>query len=196
MNPPRFTAEAALYRTREAYRAAPAAGCDGGASVSPATAGDRIVGLEAVRDYINGMDFGLLKQKLTLPPSWGGQSWTPERARVAEAKYKKWLFLQRKYEDVALSPGPPGRDLDIFWHYHVLDTEAYIGDTAQIFGRYLHHPPDFGPMGNDIPQYTRRLFRAEYGEDLIPSESGAPALPVAAPATERRRQLARASGEP
>jgi hypothetical protein len=32
------------------------------------------------------MDFTLLKQKLTLPPSWGGQSWPPERAGAAETK--------------------------------------------------------------------------------------------------------------
>jgi hypothetical protein len=196
MNLPRLTAEAAVYRTCEAYRTEPSGACDTAASIAPAAAAERIAGLEAASDYINRMDLTLLKQKLTLPPSWGGQSWPPERAAAAETKYKKWLFLQRKYEDVALSPGPPGRDLDIFWHYHVLDTEAYIRDTAQIFGRYLHHPPDFGAMGNDIPQCTRRLFRAEYGEELVPDESGAPTLPVAAPATQRRPQLAPALGEP
>ena len=195
MTLPRLTAEVAVYRTCEAYRTDPCAEWDSGASVAPAAAAERIAGLEAASDYISRMDLTLLKQKLTLPPSWGGQSWPPERAAAAETKYKKWLFLQRKYEDVALSPGPPGRDLDIFWHYHVPDTEAYIRDTAQIFGRYLHHPPDFGPTGNDIPQHTRRLFRAEYGEDLIPGENAAPSLPVAAPTTQRRQQLARASGE-
>ena len=172
MNLPRLTAEAAVYPTGVAYRTDPATACDSGASVTPATAAGRMVGPDAVRDYINRMDFTALKQKLTLPPLWGGHSWTPERADAVEAKYKKWLFLQRKYENIALSPGPPGRDLDIVWHYHILDTEAYIRDTAQIFGRYLHHPPDFGPPGNDVPQYTRRLFRTEYGEELVPDESG------------------------
>jgi hypothetical protein len=180
MSLPRLTAEATVYRTGELYRTEPVPERYTGVSVALATAAGRIVGLEAARDYIDRMDLTLLKQKLTLPPSWGGQSWTPERADAATAKYKKWLFLQRKYEDVPLSPGPPGYDLDIVWHYHVLDTEAYIRDTAQIFGRYLHHPPDFGSMGNDIPQYTRRLFRAEYGEELVPDESVAPPLPVEA----------------
>jgi hypothetical protein len=179
MNLPRLTAEASVYRTGEAYRTAPAAERGTGACIAPATAADCVIGLEAVRDYINNMDFTTLKQKLTLPPSWGGQSWTPERAAVAEAKYKKWLFLQRKYENVTLSPGPPGREVDIVWHYHILDTEVYIRNTAQIFGRYLHHPPDFGSMGHAIPQYTRQLFRAEYGEDLVPGESGEASSPVA-----------------
>jgi len=181
MNLPRLTAEVAVYRTCEAYRTDPCAEWDSGASVAPAAAAERIAGLEAASDYISRMDFTLLKQKLTLPPSWGCQSSTPDRAGAAETKYKKWLFLQRKYEDVPLSPGPPGYDLDIVWHYHVLDTEAYIRDTAQIFGQYLHHPPDFGSMGNDIPQYTRRLFRDEYGEELVPDESVAPPLPTEAP---------------
>jgi hypothetical protein len=66
-----------------------------------------------------------------LPPSWGGRSWTPERGDAAEAKYKKWLLLQCKHEDVALSPGPPGGELDIFWHFHILDTEAYVRDSAR-----------------------------------------------------------------
>jgi len=181
MNPPRLTAEAAVYRTSEQYRADLSAACETAAAIAPAAAAQRIAGLEAVSDYINRMDLAWLKQKLTLPPSWGGRSWTPERAGAAVAKYKKWLFLQRKYEDVPLSPGPPGYDLDIVWHYHVLDTEAYIRDTAHIFGQYLHHPPDFGSMGNDMPQYTRRLFRDEYGEELVPDESVAPPLPTEAP---------------
>jgi len=73
---------------------------------------------------------------------------------------------QNAFEDIALSPGPSGREFDIVWHYHIFDTEAYIRDTAQIFGRYLHHPPDFGSMGN-AAQYTRQLFRTEYGEELV-----------------------------
>jgi hypothetical protein len=133
---------------------------DTAASVTPATAADRIDGLDAVRDYITRLDFMTRKQKLALPPSWALHPRTPERADAAEAKYKKWLLLQRKHEDVALSPGPPG-ELDIVWHFHILDTEAIFA----IFGRYLHRPPDFGSMGNAVPRYRRRLFRGEYGEE-------------------------------
>ena len=100
----RLTAEAAVYPTAEVYRTDPAIGRGIGASVTPATVADRI---DAVRDYINRLDFMTRKQKLTLPPSWARHPRTPERAHAAEAKYKKWLLLQRKHEDVALSPARP-----------------------------------------------------------------------------------------
>ena len=86
MNPPRLTAEAAVYRTSVRYRTDLSGACDTRVAVAPAAAAQRIAGLEAVSDYINRMDLAWLKQKLTLPPSWGGRSWTPERAdRVWEA---------------------------------------------------------------------------------------------------------------
>jgi hypothetical protein len=152
----------------------------GDAGSPTTTAADRIVSLDKARDYIERMDLNTLKQKLTLSPSRGGHSWTPEQADAAEAKYKKWLFLQRKYEDLVLSPGPPGREIDIVWHFHILDTRTYLRDTARIFGRYLHHPPDFGPMGNAASEHTRRLFRAEYGEDLVTHEKGSASPPTTA----------------
>jgi hypothetical protein len=142
--------------------------------VAPATAAARIEGLEAVREYINGIDLTTLKTKLTLPPSRGGRSWTPERADAAEVKYKKWLFLQRKHEDVLLAPGS---EVDAVWHFHILDTRAYIRDTAQIFGHYLHHYPYVGITDGlarvaAVSEHTRRLFRAEYGEELMTQNVG------------------------
>jgi hypothetical protein len=167
MNLPRLTAEAAVYRTGRPYWPV-GARRDKNTSVAPAMSAVRIDGLEPVRDYINGIDLTTLKTKLTLPPSHGGHSWTAERAAAAEAKYKKWLFLQHKHEDVLLAPGSK---VDAVWHFHILDTEAYIRDTAQIFGHYLHHYPYVGITQGlarvaAVLEHTRRLFRAEYGEDL------------------------------
>jgi hypothetical protein len=182
MNLLRLTAEASVYQTHTAYRTVPATTCDSDASVAPASGANRIAGLEEARDYINRMDFATLKQKLILPPSWGGHSWTPERADAAEAKYKKWLFLQRKHEDVLLAPGD---EVDAVWHFHILDTEAYIRDTARIFGRYLHHYPYIGITEGvakvvAVLEHTRRLFRAEYGEDLATRHTGDAASPTTA----------------
>jgi len=167
MNLPRPTAEAAVYPTGRAYLAVGATR-DNNTSVVQATSAARIDGLEAVREYMNGIDLTTLKAKLTLPPSRGGHSWTPERADAAEAQYKKWLFLQRKHEDVLLAPGS---EVDAVWHFHILDTRTYIRDTAQIFGRYLRHYPYAGITEGlarvaAVLEHTRRLFRAEYGEDL------------------------------
>jgi hypothetical protein len=167
MSLPRLSAEASAYQTRNAYRTF-GARRDGNPSVTPATAADRIDGLEAVRDYINRIDLTTLKQQLTLPPARGGHSWTAERADTAEVKYKKWLFLQRKYEDLLQSPGS---EVDIVWHFHILDSRAYIRDTARIFGHYLQHYPYFGmtegiAKAREVFKTTRRLYRAEYGEEL------------------------------
>ena len=167
MSLPRLSAETSAYQTRNAYWTL-GVRRDGNAVVTPATAADRTDGLEAVRDYINRIDLTTLKHQLTLPPARGGHSWTAERANAAEAKYKKWLFLQRKYKDVLQSPG---KEVDTVWHFHILDSRAYIRDTARIFGHYLQHYPYFGiteGMTKAIAVFetTRRLFRAEYGEEL------------------------------
>jgi hypothetical protein len=173
MNLPCLSAEAAVYRTRRAYWAVGATR-NNNTSLAPATSAARIDGLEAVREYINSIDLTALKAKLTLPPSRGGHSWTPERADAAEAQYKKWLFLQRKHEDVLLAPGS---EIDAIWHFHILETRAYIRDTAQIFGHYLHHYPYVGitdglaKVGAVFDQ-TRQLFRAEYAEELMTQNAG------------------------
>ena len=173
MNLPRLTAETAVYRTGRAYWAV-GASRDNNTIVAPATSAARIEGLEAVREYINRIDLTTLKTKLTLPASRGGYSWTPERADTAEVKYKKWLFLQRKHEDVLLAPGS---EVDAVWHFHILDTRAYIRDTAGIFGHYLHHYPYVGITDGlarvaAVLEHTRRLFRAEYGEELMTQNAG------------------------
>ena len=167
MTLPRLTAEASAYQTRNAYRTL-GARSDGNPSITLATAANRIDGIEEVRNYINRIDLTTLKTNLTLPPARGGHSWTAERADAAEMKYKKWLFIQRKYEDVLQSPGP---EVDTVWHFHILDSRAYIRDTARIFGHYLQHYPYFGmtegmTTAKTVFETTRRLFRAEYGEEL------------------------------
>ena len=81
MNPPCFTAEAVVYRTREAYRTAPVAGC--GTGPRP---------LRTHRRPRHSMgphqSYGLhdADAKADLSSSRGGQSWTPELADAAEAK--------------------------------------------------------------------------------------------------------------
>jgi len=100
----------------------------------------------------------------------GGRGWSVETADKAEAKYKKWLFLKLKYENVLI---PPPKDIDTFWHGHILDTQAYMRDTAAIFGQYVHHYPYFGMRGKadhqkllDAFENTKRIYREEYGEDV------------------------------
>jgi hypothetical protein len=141
---------------------------DGGVPLQAAV--QRITDIEVAKDYIGHIDFTMLKGKLTMSPEEGGQGWSIEMADKVEAKYKKWLFLKLKFENVLI---PPPKDVDIFWHGHIVETQAYMRDTAAIFGKYLHHYPYFGLRGNadhqkllDAFENTKRLYREEYDEDI------------------------------
>jgi hypothetical protein len=131
----------------------------------------KIQDLGAVRQYIEQIDFTMLKSKLTAPVSEEGFGWTVDQADRAEERYKKWLFLRRKYDGEIL---PPTHEIDAFWHAHILDTMAYHRDTAAILGRYLHHYPYFGMRGDDDSRAlvnafnnTKQRFSEEYGEEIV-----------------------------
>lgn len=68
--------------------------------------------------------------------------WTAKRTKDAEHWYKNFLwmcYLNRQRPVAAL-----GRDADLVWHDHILDTKRYQADCKAIFGGYLNHQPVFG----------------------------------------------------
>jgi len=76
-------------------------------------------------------------------------------------------MLLAKYPQMQISPT---RDIDAFWHAHILDTRKYIDDCERVFGFYLHHFPYFGMRGADdaaalakAGERTRELHEAEFG---------------------------------
>jgi hypothetical protein len=130
----------------------------------------QITDLEVAREYINYIDCSMIKEKLMQGKEEGGPGWNAETANKAEVKYKMWLFLKLKYQDEIL---PPSREIDLFWHAHILDSHAYFRDTQALFGKYLHHYPYFGMRGKADEarlatafEETKRLFHAEYGSSL------------------------------
>merc|ERR1712151_930213 len=75
--------------------------------------------------------------------------------------------------------------VDIVWHEHIIDTKQYMIDCDRLFGRYLHHYPDFGQVGAFL--YEEDMLKAymeEFGE--LPREDIWP-LDQAANATTFRR---------
>jgi len=72
------------------------------------------------------------------------------------------------------SPRPvvPSKIVDTFWHYHILDTQAYAEDCDRVFGSFLHHYPYFGMRG----EADARALTDAYDETLVLYESryGAP----------------------
>lgn len=67
------------------------------------------------------------------------ERWSAKRAKDAEHWYRNFLwmcYLNRKRPVAAL-----GRDADLVWHNHILNTERYRNDCTKIFGGYLNHRP-------------------------------------------------------
>ena len=88
------------------------------------------------------LDFTALKRKLETTEGWSAES-------VAEAEqlYRRYLSLAVVYPDQALGPS---REIDDFWHAHILDTRAYMADCEMLFGKYMHHFPYGGESGSAL----------------------------------------------
>ena len=95
-------------------------------------------------DGIEQLDFTMIKLKLQ--DSEEGPGWSPERCEEAQVSYMRFLALKRAYPDLDLVPN---RDVDVFWHQHILDTAQYATDCDQVFGYFMHHYPYFGMNGAD-----------------------------------------------
>lgn len=128
----------------------------------------RIETLEAVRHYIDELDFTSLKKRLRAGEEYLGRNWSVGRADHAEMLYKRWFYLRRKHEGEVL---PPHVDIDEFWHGHILETQRYFHDCDRIFGYYFHHSAGFGARGEadrqnlvTAWQQTQQLYRAENSE--------------------------------
>jgi len=114
---------------------------------------------------IQGLDLGPIKFKLM--DRQEGEGWTREFVERMELEYRRFLTLLAKYP---LEPIAPGKDVDRFWHAHILDTQKYSDDCERVFGCYLHHFPYFGMRGAhdaaalaEAGERTRELYAAEFG---------------------------------
>ncbi len=69
----------------------------------------------------------------------------------------------------------PTKDVDEFWHQHIMDTRAYAQDCEEALGHFLHHFPYMGMRGEEDARQletafrrTERLHREAFGEELMP----------------------------
>ena len=99
MNPPRFTAEAAVYRPREAYRTIPVARHDTAASITPATAADRIDGHRPGKGLHHPPGVRNAEAKADVASIVAGHSWTPERADAGRGEVQKMASSATQHED-------------------------------------------------------------------------------------------------
>lgn len=118
--------------------------------------------LEAVAELVGSIDLTMVKQKLMDADE--GQGWSSHYATHVEQRYRRYLCM------IALKPEVqhvPGRDIDLFWHQHILDTRAYAQDCDRVFGEFIHHFPYLGMRGDDDAKNLLSAFdktKAYYAE--------------------------------
>jgi hypothetical protein len=123
--------------------------------------------VEQVIAAIRALDLESVKVRAMDPQL--GEGWTREHAEGIERGYRTYLTMLAKYpdhaEDILLS-----KDVDEFWHTHILQTIKYTEDCEAVFGKYLHHAPHIGEVTSAdkekrvaLAEKTRRLYQREFG---------------------------------
>ena len=128
--------------------------------------------VEKVVQAIQALDLDPIKVKLM--DAEEGQGWSREYTDRMELAYKRFLTLLVKYPHETIAPT---KDVDKFWHGHILDTMKYAEDCEQTFGYFLHHFPYFGMRGEDDSADLRAA--AERMNALYDQEFNAPATDAA-----------------
>ena len=120
--------------------------------------------LSEAKAYIDHLDLSLIVKKLAMRSDWSLGD-----AEICSTLYKNYLYLIKKYDGHL----PPSKEIDEFWHQHILDTQKYHEDCEHIFGRYLHHYPYYGidekTNQDDLNKAfdrTQECYFAEFGEYL------------------------------
>ena len=124
--------------------------------------------VEEVIAAIQALDLESVKLRVMDPEL--GEGWSREYADSIEAAYKNYLTMLAKYqddaEDIMLS-----KDVDEFWHTHILQTMKYADDCEKVFGNFLHHTPHIGERTEAdlakraaLADKTRRLYELEFGD--------------------------------
>ena len=122
--------------------------------------------------------------KLKLMDAEEGQGWSREYTDRMELAYKRFLILLVRFPDQVIAPT---KDVDKFWHGHILDTMKYAEDCEEVFGYFLHHFPYFGMRGADDAANLRAasenmhaIYEREFGESLPSGRAFCAATPAAA----------------
>jgi hypothetical protein len=100
-----------------------------------------------------------------------GLGWNRKQVSRAIERYKMFLHLISLYPNRAIIPT---REIDIVWHYHILDTHKYAYDCEFLFGCFLHHSPNFDYESDTVKlawskafTETIALFAEHFGISLI-----------------------------
>jgi hypothetical protein len=125
--------------------------------------------IETLFAPIAALDLEPIKVKLMHEQS--GEGWSLAYADAVEFEYRRFLYLMKKFPN---EQAAPLFDVDVFWHYHILDTIKYAADCEAVFGYFLHHFPYVGLRGQEdlvahhrVGERMRELYEQTYGEGYI-----------------------------
>lgn len=124
-----------------------------------------VISLEHARAYLAQLDLSYIV-KAMCSPSYALPQWVEAEARHCERLYKNFLLLSKMH---AGEPLVPTRQIDEFWHNHILYTQQYTEDCLQIFGHYFHHAPASEGEGPSLVQQfikTKQYYLEAFGEEL------------------------------
>lgn len=131
---------------------------------------------------IEALDLEPIKFKISSPED--GYGWSRAHVERIALAYRRFLTLLARHPQSRLAPT---RDIDRFWHAHILDTRKYALDCDAIFGGFLHHYPYLGMLGDEdrlaeAANALAELYEREFGEPL-PCNAGAGGIAGADAAT-------------
>ncbi|MYN01610.1 glycine-rich domain-containing protein-like [Pseudoduganella sp. DS3] len=116
-------------------------------------------------------DLDLEPIKVKLMHEESGEGWSLEKVNAVEFEYRRFLYLMKTFPNEQTAPL---MDVDIFWHYHILDTMKYFIDCENVFGYYLHHFPYIGLRGEDdeaaherVGNRMKELYEETFGEAYL-----------------------------
>jgi hypothetical protein len=119
---------------------------------------------------IDRLDLEPIKFKIACKED--GYGWSNEHIERMEVAYRRFLKLLAQHPEKQLAPT---RDIDAFWHAHILDTRKYAADCERIFGGFLHHYPYLGLRGDmDKLQGAAGTMQSLYAEafgDEVPDNA-------------------------
>jgi hypothetical protein len=128
--------------------------------------------VEDATALIASIDLSMVKLKLMDEDE--GEGWDQEHVNFVETRYRRFLCMMKLCPD---GPSVPTRDIDKFWHQHILDTRAYARDCERVFGHFIHHFPYFGMRGDEDAQnlsdsfeLTKAIHASLFGEPYCPDD--------------------------
>ena len=123
---------------------------------------NEVVALQTM-SFLNA-DLEKVKKKIMQESKKGVIDWSLKKCNDVEILYKKWMICAEEHREM---PFVPNKDIDIFWHFHILHTKQYMEDCERYFGRYIHHNPHL--VDTDEMKENRRkskeIFLQKLGVD-------------------------------